>query len=89
MHPSYPRNIKKHVFKQQMIILEWLKTGVMAAERSSQEIHYILKYIQTENILNCNISHCYCFYCISDQINAVLLSIRDKPNICMVVYTSI
>ncbi len=39
---------------------------------------YILKYIQTENILYYNnISQCYCFYCIFDQINAALVTRKD------------
>ncbi len=41
-------------------------------------INYILKYIQIENSLNYNnISQCYSFYCIIDQINAALVNIRD------------
>ncbi len=44
----------------------------MISERSS-------KHIQTKMfILNCiSISQYYCFYCIFDQINAALVSIRD------------
>ncbi len=49
-------------------------------------IKYILK--QKTVILNCNnISQYYCFYCIFDQINVALVSIRDFfiPNLQMVV----
>ncbi len=38
-------------------------------------IDYILKYIT--NILNCSISQYCIFFCIFDQINAGLMSIRD------------
>ncbi len=43
------------------------------------EINYILKYIILDNIiLNCNNILQYCYiYCIFDQINAALESIRD------------
>ncbi len=46
------------------------------------EINIFLKYIQIEVILNCgkfhNITVCTVFfYCISDQMNAALVSIRD------------
>ncbi len=42
---------------------------------------YILKYIQTENILYYNnISQYYSFYCIFDQINAALVRLVKKKN---------
>ncbi len=42
-------------------------------------INYIFfKEIQIEKLFNCsNISRYYCFYCIVDQINVALVSIRD------------
>ncbi len=41
-------------------------------------INYILKYIKIENSILCNnIWQYYCFYCIFDQINAALKTIRD------------
>ncbi len=41
-------------------------------------INYFLKYITIENVKKYNnISNCYCFYCICDQINAALASKRD------------
>ncbi len=39
---------------------------------------YFKIYKQKMIILNCNnISQYYCFYCIFDQINAAVVSIRD------------
>ncbi len=61
-----------------------LKTGVvmLKIQLCLTEINIFLKYIQIEVILNCgkfhNITVCTVFfYCISDQINAALVSIRD------------
>ncbi len=40
-------------------------------------VNCILKYIKLNNILNWDyIWRYYCFYCISDQINAGLVSIK-------------
>ncbi len=53
-----------------------LKTGVMGAENSA----FVITGINCKDILNCN--KYYCFYCIFDQINAVLVSIRDSLKHC-------
>ncbi len=50
---------------------------MLKIQLSITEIHKILKYINKENYFNHNISQYYCFYCIFDQINAALVSIRD------------
>ncbi len=42
------------------------------------EINHILKYIKTENGYSNNISWYYRFYCIFDQKNAALVSIKTK-----------
>ncbi len=78
-----------------------LKTGVMMLKIQLRitGINYILTYIHVKPaIINCtNISKCYCFYCIFDQINATLMSIwhffKKKtlkilliPNFWMAVY---
>ncbi len=77
-------------------ILEWflkdhvtMKTGVMAAEnRALPSQEYLFK--------KKNISQYYWFYCIFDQINAALVSIRDfqrhnilTPHFWTVVYITI
>ncbi len=55
-----------------MIMWHWILSFTITG------MNYLLKYIQTENILICNISQEYCtFYYISDQINAALVSIWD------------
>ncbi len=48
-----------------------------------QRIKYILKYIKIKkSILKCNnISHYYCFYYISDQINAALVENLTDPKL--------
>jgi len=43
---------------------------------TKKSFNYILKYIEIENHHN-NISQYYSFFCIFDQVNAVLMSIRD------------
>ncbi len=61
-------------------------SNAMATKKISfsiTRINYILKYIKVVTVIltviwNCNIiSQYHCFYCISDQINAALVSIRD------------
>ncbi len=45
---------------------------------------YLLKYIQTENILYYNsISQYYSFYCIFDQINAAFVRLVKKKTLTL------